>query len=115
MGTRTNIEAKKDYEKLDKYINSKTSCKLNYYDSQFDFDINDCSYYVNSNNKVVIRAIFIDDKIRKKKDYKLRIGIITLDISKVKETFTPNVLKFITKLSNDYIKKLRKQISQLII
>ena len=115
MGTRTSTEAKRYYEKLDKYINSKTSCKLNYYDSQFDFDINDCSYYVNSNNEVVIRAIFIDDKLKKKKDYKLRVGIITLDISKVKETFTPNVLEFITKLSDDYIKKFRKQISQLII
>ena len=70
---------------------------------------------MNSNNEVVIRAIFIDDKLKKKKDYKLRVGIITLDISKVKETFTPNVLEFITKLSDDYIKKFRKQISQSII
>ena len=95
-------------------MNSKTRCKLNYYDSLFDFDIKDCTYYVNSNNEVVIRAIFIDDKIKKKKDNKLRIGIITLDISKTKETFTPNVLEFITKISEDYIKNLRKKISQTI-
>ena len=48
------------------------------------------------------------------KPHILRVGIITLDVSKIKETFTPSVLEFINKLSEDYIKNLRKKISQII-
>ena len=60
------------------------------------------------------KELKISKELKKKKDYKIRVGIITLDISKTKETFTPSVLEFITKLSDDYIKNLRKKISQII-
>ena len=40
----------------------KVNCKLKYYDMIFDCDIMD-GIYSSTNNKTVIRAIFIEDKI----------------------------------------------------
>ena len=57
----------------------KVNCKLKYYDMIFDCDIMD-GIYSSTNNKTVIRTIFIEDKILIRAN-NLKIWIITLDVT----------------------------------
>ena len=110
---RTNEQARKHFDKLDKYMNNKISCKLNYYDTVFDCNIMDGTYPA-TNNEAVIRAILIEDK-KLKRDNKLKNGIITLDVSEVKKICTPKVYDFIIKACEEYKKDFKNFISIIAI
>ena len=106
-------QARKYFDKLDKYMNSKISCKLNYYDAIFDFNIMDGTYPA-TNNEAVIRAILIEDK-KLKRENKLKIGIITLDVSEIKKVCTPKVYDFIMNACEEYKKDFKNFISRIAI
>ena len=108
---RTNEQARKYFDKLDKYMNSKINCKLNYYDVIFDCNIMDGTYPA-TDNESVIRAILIEDK-KLKLDNKLKIGIITLDVSEMKKVCTPKVYGFIMKACEEYKKDFKNFISKI--
>ena len=92
-------------------MNSKMNCKLNYYNVIFDCDIMDGTYPA-TDNEAVIRAILIEDK-KLKIDNKLRIGIITLDVSEIKKVCTPKVYGFIMKSCEEYKKDFKNFISKI--
>ena len=110
---RTNEQARKYFDKLDKYMNSKMNCKLNYYDVIFDCDIMDGTYPA-TNNEAVIRAILIEDK-KLIRENKLRIGIITLDVSEIKKVCTPKAYVFIMSACEEYKKDFKNFISRIAI
>ena len=92
-------------------MNSKMNCKLNYYDVIFDSDIMDGTYPA-TNNEAVIRAILIEDK-KLRMNNKLKIGIITLDVSEMKKICTPKVYEFIMKACEEYKKDFKHFISKI--
>ena len=110
---RTNEQARKYFDKLDKYMNSKMNCKLNYYDTIFDCNIMGGTYPA-TNNEAVIRALLIEDK-KLKIDNKLRIGIITLDVSEIKKVCTPKAYDFIMSACEEYKKDFNNFISRIAI
>ena len=101
--SKTSEQAKKYFDKLDKYVNTISTSKLNYKEMIYDF---------NSDNNIVnkdpvIRAIYIKDR-KIEKQNKMKIGLITLDIENVKKIYTPKVIKFIFEMSDYYIKEIKK-------
>ena len=59
--------------------------------------------YPSTNNEAVIRAIFIEDK-KLIRENKLRIGIITLEVSEIKKVSTPKAYDFIMSDCEEYKK-----------
>ena len=62
--------------------------------------------YPATNNEAVIRAILIEDK-KLKRENKLKIGIITLDVSEIKKVCTPKVYDFIINACEEYKKDFK--------
>ena len=62
--------------------------------------------YPATDNEAVIRAILIEDK-KLQLDNKLKIGIITLDVSEMKKICTPKVYGFIMKACEEYKKDFK--------
>ena len=94
-------------------MNNKISCKLNYYDTIFDCNIMDGTYPA-TNNEAVIRAILIEDK-KLIRENKLRIGIITLDVSEIKIVCTPKAYDFIMSVCEEYKIDFKNSISRIAI
>lgn len=82
MEVKTNEIAKRYYEKLKAIIGEEY--KLNYYEMETDDNLEDLYFYAESEKELIIRLIVLEDEKYKKKG-NLRLGIITLDLSNVKD------------------------------
>ena len=103
--SRTSTQALNYYEKLRDFVRHYNDCEINY--REMIFSPKDGGQIKIKNTETIIRAILIDDKKLIKED-KLRFGIITLDIEKVKEFYDEEYLNYIYSLSNDYIKNIKQ-------
>ena len=88
-------------------MNIKVNCKLKYYEIMNGI-------YPSTNNEAVIRAILIEDK-KLIRENKLRIGIITLDVSEIKKVYTPKAYDFIMSDCEEYKKDFKNFISRIAI
>ena len=103
--SRTSAQALNYYEKLREFMSHYNDCEIYY--REILFSPKDGGQIKIKNTETIIRAILIDDKKLIKED-KLRFGIITLDIEKVKEFYDEEYLNYIYSLSNDYIKNIKQ-------
>ena len=103
--SRTSTQALNYYEKLREFMSHYNDCEIYY--REILFSPKDGGQIKIKNTETIIRAILIDDKKLIKED-KLRFGIITLDIEKVKEFYDEEYLNYIYSLSNDYIKNIKQ-------
>lgn len=109
---RKKEEAKKYFDKLNQFVNYKINCNLSYYETIYDADLKN-SEYLSNKNDIPIRIILIDDR-KLELDNKIRLGIITMDLTELKKKYTPDILKYIYEMSKEYIDNIRKSLLQVI-
>ena len=110
--TRSSTQAFNYYEKLKAFMSLYNDCELSY--REMIFSPQNGGQLKIKNTETVIRAILIDDKKLLKED-KLRFGIITLDIEKVKDFYSEEYLKYIYSLSSEYIKNIKQIFNERFI
>ena len=64
-------------------------------------------------NNIPIRIILLDDR-KLEKENKIRLGIITMDLTEIKKKYTSDILNYIYETSREYIKNIRKTLSQIV-
>lgn len=76
-GGKTHEEAYNYFEKLKSTIID--DCKLNYYEIEADYKLEDVGFIPNGNYEKVLRLMVLSDG-KKYNDKTLRLGVITLDL-----------------------------------
>ena len=109
---RKKEDAKRYFDKLNQFVNYKINCNLNYYETIYDANLKS-SEYLSNENDITIRIILIDDR-KLELDNKIRLGIITMDLTELKKKYTPDILKYIYDMSKEYIDNIRKSLLQVI-
>lgn len=85
-GFKTSEEAEKYVEKLRQFHN------VNYYETVFDDDLAGVEFEGKDDYEKIVRLIPLKDKKKfKDKEFKFHIGVITIDVSKVKAPFQKDV------------------------
>ena len=95
---KTSIDAQKYFNKLVEVLGN--DYKLNYYLTEPDQDFRNIVFKSNIDIEKIIRIILINDN-KKYKNYKLKIGIITLDLSDIKAENGKQLFK-------DFFKKFKE-------
>ena len=108
---RTSDKAKKYFEKLKTYMNDYTNCELNYYETYYNGEKKD-GYFNAEETEKIIRLILLKDT-KALKQNKLKLGVITINLDKVKEYYTEEYAKFIIGLSIDYKKELKQMFKEI--
>ncbi len=103
---RTSDKAKKYFEKLKTYMSDYTNCELNYYETYYNGEKNDGCFNAEETEEI-IRLILLKDT-KALKENKLKLGVITINLAKVKEYYTEEYAKFIIGLAIDYKKELKE-------
>ena len=107
---RTSDKAKKYFEKLKNYMSDYTDCDLNYYETYYDGEKNDACFRAEETEEI-IRLILLKDT-KALKENKLKLGVITINLDKVKEYYTEEYAKFIIGLSIDYKKEIKEMFKE---
>ena len=107
---RTSDKAKKYFEKLKTYMNDYTNCELNYYETYYNGEKND-GYFNAEETEEIIRLILLKDT-KALKQNKLKLGVITINLDKVKEYYNEEYAKFIIGLAIDYKKELKQMFKE---
>lgn len=107
---RTSDKAKKYFEKLKNYMSDYTDCDLNYYETYYDGEKND-GWFNAEETEEIIRLILLKDT-KALKQNKLKLGVITINLDKVKEYYTEEYAKFIIGLAIDYKKELKQMFKE---
>lgn len=107
---RTSDKAKKYFDKLKNFMSGYTDCELNYYEIYYDGEKNDACFNAEETEEI-IRLILLKDT-KALKENKLKLGVITINLAKVKEYYTEEYAKFIIGLAIDYKKELKKMFKE---
>ena len=107
---RTSDKAKKYFEKLKNYMSDYTDCDLNYYETYYDGEKNDACFRAEETEEI-IRLILLKDT-KALKENKLKLGVITINLDKVKEYYTEEYAKFIIGLAIDYKKEIKQMFKE---
>ncbi len=107
---RTSDKAKRYFEKLKKYMSDYTDCELKYYETYYDGEKNDACFRAEETEEI-IRLILLKDT-KTLKENKLKLGVITINLDKVKEYYTEEYAKFIVGLAIDYKKEIKQMFKE---
>ena len=107
---RTSDKAKKYFEKLKNYMSDYTNCELNYYETYYDGEKNDGCFNAEETEEIIRLILLKDTKALKQN--KLKLGVITINLDKVKEYYTEEYAKFIVGLAIDYKKELKEMFKE---
>ena len=97
---KTSIDAQKYFNKLVEVLGN--DYKLNYYLTEPDQDFRNIVFKSNIDIEKIIRIILINDN-KKYKNNKLKIGIITLDLSDIKQKMENSFLKIFLRNLKKYM------------
>ena len=106
-------DSKKYFDKLNQFINTKINCNLNYHEIIYDCDTKQAEF-MKDENEVAIRMILIDDK-KIEKENKIRLALITMDMSETKKRCSKDIFKFIMNSSNEYIHNFKNDLAKIAI
>ena len=107
---RTSDKAKKYFDKLKNFMSDYTDCELNYYETYYDGEKNDGCFNAEETEEIIRLILLKDTKALKQN--KLKLGVITINLDKVKEYYTEEYAKFIIGLSIDYKKELKEMFKE---
>jgi hypothetical protein len=107
---RTSDKAKKYFEKLKNYMSNYSDCEIKYYETYYDGEINDAKITVEETEEVIRLILLKDTKALKQN--KLKLGVITINLDKVKEYYTEEYAKYIIGIANVYKKEVKKMFSE---
>ena len=110
---RTSDKAKKYFEKLKNYMSDYTDCELNYYETYYDGEKNDGCFNAEETEEIIRLILLKDTKALKQN--KLKLGVITINLDKVKEYYTEEYAKFIIGLAIDYKKELKQMFKETFV
>ena len=110
---RTSYKAKKYFEKLKNHMSDYTDCELNYYETYYDGEKNDGCFNAEETEEIIRLILLKDTKALKQN--KLKLGVITINLDKVKEYYTEEYAKFIIGLAIDYKKELKQMFKETFV
>ena len=99
-------KAKKYFEKLKSYISNYTDCDLNYYETYYDGEKNN-AWFEAKKTEEIIRLILLKDS-KSLKENKLKFGVITVDLDKVKQYYNEEYIEYLLLKTDEYKKELKK-------
>lgn len=105
---RTSKNAISYFTKLKTYMKQYTDCDFNYIENYFDLNKSEPSVLMKKTEKILrIIALKGDKKIDK-----IKLGIITIDLGKVKHLYKDEYKNFINEFSKEYIDLVRKEFNK---
>lgn len=102
---RTSNTAKLYFEKLKSYMKNYTDCDFKYYETFMDIEKNDGFIDV-TNYEKILRVIAL--KNDNKKEERLKLGIITIDLESVKDYHTLEYENMINDFASEYRESLMR-------
>ncbi len=106
-------DSKKYFDILNQFINITIKCDLKYHELIYDCDTKQAEF-MKDKNEIAIRMILIDDK-KIEKDNKIRLALITMDISETKKRCSKDLFHHIMNYSSEYIYNFKNNLSKITL
>lgn len=108
---KTHEQALVYFNKLQEYMKDKTPCKFRYYELDYNIKSGKALFNVDNQNEIVVRIILLKNDNRSndidKEIYKYKFGVITIDLSNVKERFSLDIYKFLNDSEKEIMNSIR--------
>ena len=108
---KTSKEALKYFDMFKTFMSDYKEINFNYYETYYDFKNSKepCTITVEAEKELLFRMIFLKDNKKPKKDEdKIKLGIITLDGTNLKDKYTNEYFGYLYNVNTDLIKWFRK-------
>lgn len=112
LNIKTDDEAKEYFNKLQRITKTTTDCDLKYREIYFDVSSGKKEIKMKKNERLV-RIILLKGKPEDKYSNNTKLGVITIDLDKVKDLYSKEYLDFISNTSDEYRKTIRNKLQEL--